>query len=75
MKPKKNPGGRPPQEPTKQIRCYAADFRKLSKHGKTQAEAVRELVESAARAKAALLSVYQPDGSPKQPKKRGGKAK
>jgi hypothetical protein len=36
--------GKPAGEPTKLIRAYVADVRKLSRHGKTQAEAVRALL-------------------------------
>jgi hypothetical protein len=38
--------GRPSGEKTKQIRIYAADVPKLKRHGKTQAEAVRKLVQA-----------------------------
>lgn len=42
-KSKRGPG-QPRKEPTKLVRAYAADVRKLKSHGKTQAEAIRKLL-------------------------------
>jgi hypothetical protein len=42
--PTKRGPGQPKKEPTKLVRAYAADLPKLKKHGKTQAEAIRNLL-------------------------------
>lgn len=43
--PKKRGRGQPAKEPTQQIRAYSKDVPQLTKHGKTQAEAVRNLLD------------------------------
>ena len=42
--PKKRGRGQPAKEATQQIRAYAKDVPKLAAHGRTQAEAVRALL-------------------------------
>ena len=42
--PPKRGRGQPKKEPTQQIRAYSADVPRLMRHGKTQAEAVRNLL-------------------------------
>lgn len=38
--------GQPRKEPTQMVRAYTADAPKLKKHGKTQAEAIRKLLQN-----------------------------
>jgi len=44
--PPKRGRGQPRKEPTQMVRAYCADAPKLKKHGKTQAEAIRKLLQN-----------------------------
>jgi hypothetical protein len=56
--PTKRGPGQPKKEPTKLVRAYATDVPKLKKHGKTQAEAIRNLLQPQASVPAFLPSKF-----------------
>lgn len=47
--PPKRGRGQPRKEPTQLVRAYAADVPRLKKHGRTQAEAIRNLLRAPAQ--------------------------